>query len=873
MKARSLALVVLFAVVALTFGADPLNEALQKGLLEEEANHNLDAAIQAYQSAVSQYDTQRQVAATALFRIAECYRKQAKTNEAAAFYQRVVRDFSDQTKLAELSRPHVPKPVHTVAGPQKRKSRTELQVLAEEFQRQTEEPRRRMDQARKEAERLGEEIATAQRETVNVQLTLASVRQSETPEALAVDIPDEQYRIPKSLYETHVVLKGGAPQTDEERKVEGERLRQQMRAWLTLVYVPRQLAIMDLTDKKVDRLLQRRDQAEVLVREVQLHIRDQLAKLQTQHELTPDEARMVETGKIEGRFDLLDFPQPATGAQSDIGMPAQTASVGQPDLVRLLELERRKAEADYEAVATRLAEYRKLGGNELRQVLLTSSGDVLLTSLTDTLLRTEQKVAQLFPVLGADHPDLRQHVEAVNKVREQIKERVQGYLTGLDTQAKALKARADRLEKDVVSARRREIVESPAPPEPSAATEEEAKEIQRIKALVRSSPDLINAKDGSGDAPLHKAAVSGQLAVAGFLLANGAEVNSPGNRGESPSHRAAQGGHKAMIELLLASGASVNAADRQGETPLHEAAARGFHAVAQVLLDNGAEVNARDSDSLTPLHRASWSGHLPVVQMLIVRGGDVNARLNRPKSQHRFDQEVLLDDDTPLHLAIRHGHQSAAESLLAHGADLKPGPRGESPLASAVVGERLAIAALILQRQQDSGIKDASLDSLLHWSLQPGGQYPGYPPSGYPKPPLVEMAKVLFAHGADVNAEDPAGDPALMKAVRLRNLELVRLLLEKKAAVNAQTADGETALHYVAAVGSKEMVELLLAHGADVSIMNKSGQTPLALAVGRRQRNALPSVPVVLRQPSPPTSPPDTRLEIVDLLRKHGAKE
>lgn len=328
-----------------------------------------------------------------------------------------------------------------------------------------------------------------------------------------------------------------------------------------------------------------------------------------------------------------------------------------------------------------------------------------------------------------------------------------------------------------------------------------------------------------------------------------------------------------MIELLLASGASVNAADRQGETPLHEAAARGFHAVAQVLLDNGAEVNARDSDSLTPLHRASWSGHLPVVQMLIVRGGDVNARLNRPKSQHRFDQEVLLDDDTPLHLAIRHGHQSAAESLLAHGADLKPGPRGESPLASAVVGERLAIAALILQRQQDSGIKDASLDSLLHWSLQPGGQYPGYPPSGYPKPPLVEMAKVLFAHGADVNAEDPAGDPALMKAVRLRNLELVRLLLEKKAAVNAQTADGETALHYVAAVGSKEMVELLLAHGADVSIMNKSGQTPLALAVGRRQRNALPSVPVVLRQPSPPTSPPDTRLEIVDLLRKHGAKE
>src|SRR5439155_10238882 len=88
----------------LASGADTPVEALQKGLLEEEANHNLDAAIQSYQSLINQFEDQRKVAATAVFRLGECYRKQGKTNDAVAQYQRVVRDFSDESTLATLSR-------------------------------------------------------------------------------------------------------------------------------------------------------------------------------------------------------------------------------------------------------------------------------------------------------------------------------------------------------------------------------------------------------------------------------------------------------------------------------------------------------------------------------------------------------------------------------------------------------------------------------------------------------------------------------------------------------------------------------------------------------------------------------------------------
>jgi ankyrin repeat protein len=80
-----------------------LSTALQQGLFEEEANRNLPAAIEAYETVAKQFDQDRALAATAIFRLGEVNRKLGKTNEAAAFYQRILREFSDQDTLAKLS--------------------------------------------------------------------------------------------------------------------------------------------------------------------------------------------------------------------------------------------------------------------------------------------------------------------------------------------------------------------------------------------------------------------------------------------------------------------------------------------------------------------------------------------------------------------------------------------------------------------------------------------------------------------------------------------------------------------------------------------------------------------------------------------------
>src|SRR3954452_20206371 len=108
MKLKSWMLAVTLALAATARGAtDDLTGLLQNGLFDEEANRDLNAAIADYQSLANAFDKDRQLAATAVFRLGECYRKLGKTNEAVAQYQRILKEFTDQPTLVTLSRQNV----------------------------------------------------------------------------------------------------------------------------------------------------------------------------------------------------------------------------------------------------------------------------------------------------------------------------------------------------------------------------------------------------------------------------------------------------------------------------------------------------------------------------------------------------------------------------------------------------------------------------------------------------------------------------------------------------------------------------------------------------------------------------------------------
>ena len=68
--------------------------------------------------------------------------------------------------------------------------------------------------------------------------------------------------------------------------------------------------------------------------------------------------------------------------------------------------------------------------------------------------------------------------------------------------------------------------------------------------MIKDSPDLINAKEqASGSTPLHSAAALGQLVVAEFLLANGANVQTACERLLSEASTA--GGRDNISAILI----------------------------------------------------------------------------------------------------------------------------------------------------------------------------------------------------------------------------------------------------------------------------------------------------------------------------------
>lgn len=99
-----LLLSVLLLPIFTASGHDGLKETFQEGLFHEEAEQDIKAAIEAYESVLTQHVAEDRLVATAIFRLGECYRKQGNKEKAAEQYQRLLREYPQQKTLAELSR-------------------------------------------------------------------------------------------------------------------------------------------------------------------------------------------------------------------------------------------------------------------------------------------------------------------------------------------------------------------------------------------------------------------------------------------------------------------------------------------------------------------------------------------------------------------------------------------------------------------------------------------------------------------------------------------------------------------------------------------------------------------------------------------------
>lgn len=189
----------------------------------------------------------------------------------------------------------------------------------------------------------------------------------------------------------------------------------------------------------------------------------------------------------------------------------------------------------------------------------------------------------------------------------------------------------------------------------------------RVEDILNVKGALLNAVSHEGERVLHTAVYDGQIEIAKFLIAIGADVNVTDNYNYTPLHLSIyrkleetpeiSQQKQEIAELLINKGADVNARTIDGMTPLYSAAYEGLVGIARLLIDNGADVNASDDYNYTPLHLAVYGGYKELVELLITSGANVDAKSKYGKY-------------TPLHFTAGYGYTEIAKLLIANGANV-----------------------------------------------------------------------------------------------------------------------------------------------------------------------------------------------------------
>lgn len=95
----------------------------------------------------------------------------------------------------------------------------------------------------------------------------------------------------------------------------------------------------------------------------------------------------------------------------------------------------------------------------------------------------------------------------------------------------------------------------------------------------------------------------------------------------------------------------------------------------------------------------------------------------------------------------------------------------------------------------------------------------------------LRTARLLLAHGANVNARSEREGSALVMSTAAYQGEATRLLLHHGAEVNVHDTHGVTPLYSAVCEGSLPVVEMLFARGAKVDPIDRYGETPLIVCL------------------------------------------
>jgi len=265
--------------------------------------------------------------------------------------------------------------------------------------------------------------------------------------------------------------------------------------------------------------------------------------------------------------------------------------------------------------------------------------------------------------------------------------------------------------------------------------------------LILARAITLGIKDEVISASLHWAVVSNQLAMAKYLLDQGANIEGTDQDGHyTPLMETAM---PEMVELLVQRGANVNAVNKFNYTPLLQSVLnfqkpdlkeKNNVKIISLLLDKGANPNTADGNGTTPLMWAVQK--IAPTKILIERGANVNLQNKNGETALMLAVKGGLVK-TSMFMPVIGPYKDAVKLLLAKGADVN---------------------------LQESNGKTA----LMHAAgalNNTGNDYSSY----------TDMAKLLIDNGAKINMEDKDKNTALYWAQRYGRTKTADLLIAKGA--------------------------------------------------------------------------------------------